>query len=134
MGSNLVMLAVVSPLCPTDTSRFSLCNRNCSKIYNLPMACPYGACSFAKVCNNRLLLVWRVLTSPFMSAMSISSLMIRTLNTRLSTLRVPRYCPKLRESSPWDIFSSRGVNIPTPAKERVSVSTISARSFSLYPS
>ena len=134
MGSNLVMLAVFSPLSPTDTSFFSLYLWNCSKIYNLLMTCPYGACSFAKVCNNRLLLVWRVLTSPFRSAMSISSLMIRTLYSTIDSSSAEVLPEVARKLALGHYFHLGGVNIPTPAKDRVSVSTISARSFSLCPS
>ena len=106
MGSNLVILAVVSPLLPPDTSCFSLWN--CSKISNLPMTCPYWACSFAKLCNIRLLSVCRVLTSILRSSFSISSLVTRFLYLTIDSSSAEVW-PEVGEEARFGTFSiSRG--------------------------
>ena len=114
MGSNLVILAVVSPLLPPDTSCFSLWN--CSKISNLPMTCPYWACSFAKLCNIRLLSVCRVLTSILRSSFSISSLVTRFLYLTIDSSSAEVWPEVGEEARFGTLFPSRGVTIPTPCE------------------
>ena len=101
---------------------------------NLPMTCPYWACSFAKLCNIRLLSVCRVLTSILRSSFSISSLVTRFLYLTIDSSSAEVW-PEVGEDARFGtFFHLEGSPYPLLAKERVSVSTVSARSFSLCPS